>query len=92
MTYRLIFVLDDNPVKISNVLQFVTGSPTIPAGGFENQISVKFEHSCIKDCKCFPIASLCDLSITIPVHIDNVQEMNDIMDTAVHASVAFGRV
>lgn len=84
--------LEESKYQINDICQFITGSWTLPIHGFENKIIVQFLHSCKEKCGCLPTVSTCALTITLPIHIENIDKMIKIMDTAITESPFFGRV
>lgn len=73
------------------LLQFITGTKSVPPLGFPNAISVKFKHGCFEGCKCRPISSIRDLSITLPVHYEAL-EFQLIMNSALTECAGLGRL
>ena len=71
------------------LLQFITGTKSVPPLGFLNPISVKFKHGCIEGCKCQLISCKCDLSITLPVHYEAL-EFQLIMNSALIECAGLG--
>ena len=85
--------LDDADPEIENLIQFITGSPSIPPLGLPDDISILFKHGCINaDCKCFPTVSTCDLQLCIPVHITSEDKMKESLSRAVKEGYCFGQL
>jgi len=91
----------ENPELLSEaVIQFVTGSPTLPVLGLPNDIKVIFVHGCkpsqltptspLKDCACLPTVSTCDLQLNVPVHIKDEEGMKKAFITATIDGRCFG--
>jgi len=81
-------------LEISDILQFITGTPSIPAGGLPSKILIKFkeEELCGDKCKCLPVSSLCEISILIPMHIPSYEDMVKSLISAIKGSNGIGRV
>lgn len=77
--------------SLATLLQFITGSRSVPPLGFPHPITVKFKHGCPDGCKCRPVSSTCDLSITLPVHYQQL-EFNLVMSSAMVECAGFGKV
>ena len=73
-------------------LKWLTGCKTIPPLGFPKGFTVKFVHGCDNNCKCRPTVSTCFFYINLPVHINNGDEMIEIMYSALNDSKGFGLV
>ena len=73
-------------------MKFLTGSETIPSHLFPERISINFKHGCETNCKCYPTVSTCAVSISIPVHINNDEEMKRTFVEALSLDMGFGRV
>ena len=73
-------------------MKFLTESETIPPHLFPEQISVNFKHGCETNRKCYLTISTCAVSISIPVHINNDEEMKRIFVEALSLDMGFGRL
>ena len=66
-------------IHLHDILQFITGTPSIPCLGFQKNLEVNFVHDCQKlrdkECNCKPTASTCVLSLNLPIHIKLIPEM-----------------
>ena len=78
------FYLD---VSIADILHFVSGASKLPATGFNTTPSIRF---C--DVDAFPVASTCDVSITLPRSLGllSYTEFKKIMDMSILDSFGFG--
>jgi len=85
---------DPQELKLENILMFMTGSDKIPEIGFDSKIEIEFLHGCRENCRCFPIASTCALTFTLPVHdyIQSPEIMSQVVLEAVIQGIPFGRV
>ena len=83
-------------INLQDILQFITGTPSIPCLGFQQKLRVNFVHDCQKlrdkECNCKLTASTCDLSLNLPIHIKSITEMRQSMTEAVRSSYGFGKV
>jgi hypothetical protein len=79
-------------LETDEVLKWMTGSSEVPPLGFPKKFEIKFLHGCIACCKCRPTVSTCDLSITMPVHINKFEEMKEMLHSAVKDSHGFGNL
>ena len=83
-------------INLQDILQFITGTPSIPCLGFQQKLRVNFVHDCQKlrdkEYNCKPTASTCDLSLNLPIHITSIPEMRQSMTEAVRWSYGFGKV
>ena len=65
-------------INIHDIQQFITGTPSLPCLGFQKMLEVNFVHDCQKpwekECSCKPTASMCDLSLNLPIHINQSQK------------------
>ena len=73
-------------------MQFVTGSPSVPAIGFEKKISIHFRHGCEEKCRCRAVSSTCGHVITLSVHWDNLEDFSTMMIDTFKGCNGFGRV
>ena len=69
-------------LSVENVLKWLTGTKRVPPLAFSKKIQCKFLHGCPAGCRCRPTTSTCDLSITLPVHLDTEENMKEIMISA----------
>lgn len=53
---------------------------------------VEFVHGCLNGCCCRPTTSTCDITIKLPVHIDNEKAMEDMIASAIKDSYGFGLI
>ena len=58
-------------IEVSDIMQFITGSPTVPVMGFKDTLKLEFVHvyGCVPSCRCFPRDSSCGLIFRIPLHL-----------------------
>ena len=75
---------------MSQLLQWLTGSDSIPPLGLPKKISISFVHGCPQGCQCRPTASTCDLLMKIPVHMKSEEDMKVLIMSAVKDSYGFG--
>ena len=73
-------------------MKLLTGSETIPPHLFPERISVNFKYGCETNCKCYPKVSICAVLISIPVHINNDDEMKRTFIEALWLDIGFGRI
>ena len=73
-------------------MKFLTGSETIPPHSFPERISINFKHGCETNCECYPTVSPCAVSISIPVHLNNDEEMKRTFIEALLLDMGFGRI
>ena len=85
-------ISDDCPVKPEDLLQYITGSSSIPAVGFATKIKVEFVHGCSQNCKCKLTASTCDLTVRLTIHIVSVEQMKAYFSDAIGMSQGFGKI
>lgn len=79
-------------IELSEIMQFVTGSPAVPVIGFEEKLQLTFVHGCVSNCKCFPTASTCDLVLRIPVHLVAIEDFKTSFHGALKDGFVFGVV
>lgn len=79
-------------VSLMDLVKWMTGSSQIPPLGFPKEFMVEFVHGCLKGCCCRPTTSTCDITIKLPVHIDNEIAMEDMIASAVKDSYGFGLI
>ena len=72
-----------------DLVKWMTGSSQIPPLGFPKKVMVEFVHSCLQGCCCRPTTSTCDITIKLPIHIDNEKAMEDMIASAVKDSYGF---
>ena len=75
--------------SLSALYKFITGVETVTPLGME-KTTVKFKHGCKAGCRCRPTASTCATSLTLPVHIDDSKQFEDLMDATLAESSGFG--
>jgi len=73
-------------------MKFMTGSDRIPALGSPREFCVHFKNDCLINCMCFPTASTCSCSVTLPSHIDTDDQMKNLFKTAIDGEFGFGLV
>ncbi|KAJ7391379.1 hypothetical protein OS493_018422 [Desmophyllum pertusum] len=73
----------------TNNPEVAVGASTILPLGLPKKISIQFLHGCAPGCRCRPTTSTCSLTITIPTHLDNEDDMKSIMASAVADSQGF---
>lgn len=78
-----------DPVALSDVLQFLTGSSKLPAAGFPTTPSIHFADVH----RTMPRVSTCDLSITFPLEFGDLtfEKFREKMDLCVLGSFGFGQ-
>ena len=76
-------------IKISDVLRFISGSPSIPALGFGTQIEITFRHCLDTSCRCLPNTSTCALVFHLPNHCSDGSQMKKMMTTAIRGGYGF---
>eukprot|EP00112_Aurelia_sp_Birch-Aquarium-sp1_P020140 Seg5121.1 transcript_id=Seg5121.1/GoldUCD/mRNA.D3Y31 product="hypothetical protein" protein_id=Seg5121.1/GoldUCD/D3Y31 len=76
----------------ASLLQWITGATDIPPLGFSRKIKCYFLHNCKQDCQCRPTVSTCDLSLTLPIHSDDEEQMQHLMVSALKGSIGFTRL
>ena len=81
-----------NTDGLQTTLKWAVGSSTIPPLGLPKKLSIQFLHGCVVGCRCRPTTSTCALKITLPVHLDNADDMKSIMGSAIADSEGFGLV
>lgn len=86
------YLSESSKVKPTDVLQFISGSCSLPALGFEKKITITFKHGCPPLCKCKPTVSTCDLTLHVPTHLSSNEEMQKEMEDAILMNYGFGRV
>ena len=76
-----------DPISLSDVLHFLSGSTKLPAAGFDRTPSIHFT-----DDERLPQTSTCDLSITFPRSYSklSVEGFKNKMDMAIRNSFGFG--
>ena len=79
-------------IELSEINQFVTGSPAVPVIGFEEKLQLTFVHGCVSNCKCFPTASTCNLVLRIPVHFVAIEDFKTSFHGALKDGFVFGVV
>ena len=67
-------IIGNASLRLENVLQFMTGSPSIPPLRFDKNITMKFKHCIDNKCQCRPAASTCALDLTLPVHFSSSED------------------
>lgn len=92
LAFKLISGTSTTNFQLRDFIKWLTGSYNIPPLGFPKRFSVKFVHGCPPGCACRPTASTCDITIKLPVHINNENTMNEMIASAVEESYGFGLV
>lgn len=87
--FHFYYLLD---CSVSSLLKWLTGSSHVPPLGFPKPLTVEFLHGCSPGCKCRPTASTCDIVLKLPVHINDVAEMKELMSSALNESYGFGLI
>ena len=75
--------------ELQVLFKWVTGSTTMPPLGLPKKIKITFLGGCDERCCCRPTTSTCDLGITLPLHLDTFEKMNEILLSALKESVGF---
>ena len=81
-----------NTAGLELLFKWAVRSASIPPLGLPKRITIQFLYGCDKDCRCRPTTSTCDLVITIPVHVDNENDMKEIMASAIVDCDGFGLI
>lgn len=84
--------MNTNNLTLRHVFRFITGSYSIPPLGLPHPVRVEFVHGCPSGCKCRPTASTCQLKLYIPVHASTLDEMEEIMVSALQEGYGFGNI
>ena len=85
--------LDDADPEIEDLIQFITGTPSILPLGLPDVILILFKYGCINaNCKCFPTVSTCDLQLCIAVHITSENKVKESLSRAVKEGYCFGQL
>jgi hypothetical protein len=71
------------------LLQFITGTNSIPPLGFDKKITIDFYDATSR--KHYPFASTCDLRLWLPRAVE-VKELQSLMEEAVACSPGFGKI
>ena len=93
MVLKFVFFVGNNAeFSLSDIVHFITGSSTYPPLGFSVKMTLEFKHGCAQKCKCRPTASTCAMTMFMPVHIDSVDEMKVIINSALKDCKGFGKI
>lgn len=80
---------DEGGVTPSKILSFITGAEKPPPMGFAQQPTIRF----IEDkTKILPTASMCALSLYLPLPLTEYQSFQHNMDMAILNTIGFGQV
>ena len=79
-------------MKLKHVLKFMTGSDQIPPLGFPSLIKIHFLQGCNPGRKCRPTSSTCFLTLSLPVHTCNSDELGELLISAVNDCCGFVEV
>ena len=82
-------ILDGAEFKLSEVIQFITGSPTITPIGITT-INLKFKHDCEGGCRCLPRANTCSSTLTLPIHTNDLLNMQERFSYALISTKKYG--
>ncbi len=83
----LFFFIDCNPVTLSLVLSFFSGSEVIPPQGFPNKPTLNFNAD-----DPFPTASTCAIELTLPTkYSDGYSNFKRMMNIAFTCHGGFGK-
>ena len=77
ISLNLLFHAEIEDLQLTDFLKWLTGASQLPPLGFLKKYGIKFVHGCKDECKCRPTVSTCDLSINIPVHINDEYIMKE---------------
>ena len=77
---------------LGDFLKWFTGSNQVPPLGFPKPFSIQFLHGCREGCRCRPIVSTCDITLTLPVHIRDEVTMHEMLASAINDSKGFDRI
>ena len=88
----LYHIADVHGLNMECFLMWVTESKSVPPLGFSKVFTCRFVHDCNDGCRCRPTVSTCDFIIKLPVHLQNDQDIKDIMLSAINDSLGFGNV
>ena len=87
-----ILAIEDHDLELKHLFRFMTGSYSLPPLGLPGDLKVKFVHGCPPECRCRPTASTCDLHICLPVHASTINEMRELMTSAMLEGFGFGNI
>ena len=77
------FCLERAEFKLSDILQFTSGAATISPIEVTS-MTLAFEHDCERqECACLLSANTCSASLTLPVHINNLEESKERFKVAI---------
>ena len=79
-------------MKSTDILRFLTGCERPPIGGLPDKFKIHFKHGCVESCKCSPVVSLCALTLTVPIHMNSIEDIKTSFEIAVKGSNGFGRL
>ena len=89
---RSIFFTDIENLQLEDFVKWLSGTREVPPLGYPKKLSAQFVHGCPENCQCRPTVSTCDLSINLPVHINNEGIMKEILYSAIKDSYGFGNL
>lgn len=88
--YQFCAVINSLGMKeLKALLQWATGLSSIPPLGMPRKVKITFLGGCDTGCRCRPTASTCDLRITLALHLDTFEEMQEILVSALKESDGF---
>ena len=76
-------------MKLEQILEFITGTSSIPALGFEHPPSVSFSHDLHQ---LFPTANTCSLTFTLPTCSRIYEEFKTKITFGIFNTVGFGQI
>lgn len=78
--------IEERAITLEDILVFVTGADHLPPLGFEDILTLKFDHS-----TGFPLASTCSLTLSLPTRFSEYQEFRKAVIEGVVSGFGFGR-
>ena len=91
MTYSNFCFIFQVPVDMGSFLKWLTGK-SIPPLAFGKQFMMRFVHGCQDNCKCRPTVLPRLFLLNLPLHINNEDEMKDMVHSSVNDSKGFGLI
>ena len=92
LSFLLLLYTEIEDLQLADFLKWLTGTSQLPPLGFPEKFGIKFVHGCKDGCKCRPTVSTSDLSINIPVRINNENVMKEMLFSAIRDSHGFGNL
>ena len=85
-------IADVHGLNMECFLMWITGSKSMPHLGFSKVFTCRFIHDGNDGCRCRPTVSKYNFIIKRSVHLQNDQDIKDIMLSAINDSLGFGNV